>query len=415
VDTTPAAITKDLEEIHAKGIEGVILYDATDASLRGGSTKMALEGKGYKVVPTKDFPGAHSTPIPGARMPTWTPHSREMYRFAAKEAARLGVKLCVSVGLAGTSGPITPEYGQQKLLWSETDVAGPQTYDGILPSPNKGIPATARPAGKMVFNPSAEGKAASAQRPVAVLAVPDKEGFGPAEVIDLSTKTDAGGRLRWNAPAGQWKILRFAYAPTGMRNSWGLYTDSMSAEALDKTWEVTIGQMLKEMNSEERKGLFAVEDDSWESGEATWTGQFASEFRRLRHYDLIPWLPALVGKKIGGPDGAEAAKRDFYRTMADLIAKNHYAHLRELANREGLVCFSEAAGPNSAQLDDMLNCKGVDFAMGSSGLRLPIAPRPSGASCCATPRARTTSMASASRPARLSPPSDLFGRKPFLT
>ena len=45
-------------------------------------------------------------------------------RFAAKEAGRLGIKLVVTVGLAGTSGPIAPEYGQQKLVWSETAVTG---------------------------------------------------------------------------------------------------------------------------------------------------------------------------------------------------------------------------------------------------------------------------------------------------
>ena len=52
------------------------------------------------------------------------------------------------------------------------------------------------------------------------------------EVVHLSEKTDAAGRLNWDVPAGAWKILRFGYTPTGARNVWGLFTDCLSAEAL---------------------------------------------------------------------------------------------------------------------------------------------------------------------------------------
>jgi hypothetical protein len=377
VDTTPAAITADLEEMHAKGIEGAILYEAGAGSLRGAPSTMELVDKGFQEVRTDHFPGAHSTQIPGAPMPPWTPHSREMYRFAAREAARLGVKLTVSVGLAGTSGAIPPECGQQKLVWSETAVAGPQTFDSNLPVPDKNVPATMVPAGQMMASASFAG-ADNSQHPVAVLAVPVQDGVSAGQVINLSGKVDAAGRLRWDVPTGQWTILRFAYTPTGARNGWGLYTDAMSAEALDKTWDVTMGQLIKEMKPDERKGLIGVEDDSWESGNTTWTSQFAAQFQQLRHYDLIPWLPVLAGKKIGEPGAADGVKRDYYRTIADLIATNHYAHLRALAHRNGLTCFSEPAGPNSAQLDTMLNCKEIDMPMAE--FWMPSAHRPTPAS-----------------------------------
>ncbi len=354
VDTNQAAITRDLEEMHAKGIEGAIIYDTSATGVADASMKMVHANRGYQFVRTDDFKGAHSTGIPGAPMPTWTPHSREMYRFAAKEAGRLGVKLCVSVGLAGTSGRIEPEYGQQKLVWSETRLTGPRAYDGVLPVPNQAVPATARQAAKPAKETSKPGPFVQLQKPVAVLAVPARENFGSADVIDLSAKTDAGGHLHWDAPAGDWTILRFAHEPTGARNFWGLFTDHMSAEALDKTWDVTMGPLLKEMRPEERRGLFGVEDDSWEAGASTWTPLFLPQFQQLRHYDLIPWLPALAGKKMGGP----------FRTIADLIARNHYAHLHEITNRAGLVFFSEPAGPNTEELDYLLNCKQVDFAMG---------------------------------------------------
>ena len=377
VDTTRAAITKDLEEMHAKGIEGAFLWDSGGTALPGAPTKMVLQGKDYRVVPTQDYPSAHATPIPSPLMESWTPPARELYRFAAKEAGRLGIKLCIAVGLAGTSGPIPLEDGQQKLVWSETSVKGPQTFAGPLPAPNQDVTATFKPAlAKSAFVHARKKAKTYPIHDVAVLAVPDKPEFDPSEVIDLSGKFDTSGNLQWDAPAGSWKVLRFGYTPTGMANVWGLFTDAMSAEALDKTWGSTMGQLLKEMTPDERKGMVGVEDDSWEAGPTTWTPLFASEFLRLRGYNLIPWLPVLAGKHEKDPDAVTGVKRDYYRTIADLIAKNHYAHLRELANQNGLTCFSEAAGPNSAQLDTMLDCKGVDVAMAEFWMPSPHRPTP---------------------------------------
>jgi hypothetical protein len=374
VDTTPEAITKDLEEMNAKGIEGAILYDS---GVGGGleiSTKMVLQGRGFYQVKTTDYASGHIDPITLSSLNSWTPHARELIRFAAKEAARLGIKLCLSVGLASTSGPIAPDYGQQILVWSETAVTGPQSFDALLPAPDtevaptlgspQTISAGSKPAAPLTAPCPIHSKTKFTNAySIAVLAVPNRDEFSPDEVIDLSAKTDAAGRLHWDVPAGAWKILRFGYTPTGKKNVWGLFTDGMSAEALDKTWDATIGVMLKEMTPAERKGLYAIEDDSWEAGETTWTKLFPKEFKKLRGYDLIRWLPALAGKKMGEAESL-GVRRDFYRTIADLVAKNHYAHLGELARQNGLVSFSEPAGPNTPQLDLLKNCAGVDVAMG---------------------------------------------------
>lgn len=361
VDTTREAITRDLEEMRAKGITGVILYDSGGTTMYPQGFKMVLDGKGYSRVATEDYKGAYASRIPSEPMNSWEPHSRELIRWASREAGRLGIKLCLTVGLAGTSGNISPEDGQQKLVWSETGVTGPVSFDALLPMPKENVPSSASSA-SLVFR--AEGRGQFPLHDVAVLAVPDREGFDSAEAVNLTARTDASGRLRWAVPAGSWKILRFAYTHTGARNAWGTYTDAMSAEAMDRTWDVTMGPLLREMTAEERRGLMGIEDDSWESGVATWTKRFASEFQRLRGYDMIPWLPVLAGKKMGAASATEGFKRDFFRTIADLIATNHYGRLRELANRNGLLFFSEAAGPNSLQLDTLLNSKAADIPMG---------------------------------------------------
>jgi hypothetical protein len=376
VKTNHAAITADLEAMHAKGIEGAILYDSGVGDEMQGATKMVLGDKEYKQVPTTDFPGAHFSEIPAPPMQSWQPESRELVRFAAQEAARVGVKLVVTVGLASTSGDIPIEDSQQKLVWSETAIKGPAKFDDMLIEPKTAMQPSKNAVHSMVAEKFTLPEVAKYRHPIAVLAVPDREQFDETEVIDLTNKVDANGKLNWNAPAGAWTVLRFAYEPTGMRNAWGLYTDGMSKEALDRTWNVTMGSVLREMSPSERKGLYGVEDDSWEAGPTTWTRLFPAEFARLRGYDLIHWLPALAGKSMGNAGDAEAVRRDYYRTIADVIATNHYAHLGEIAHRNGLRFYSEAAGPNSGQLDPQQDLSGVDVPMGEFWVPSPHRPTP---------------------------------------
>jgi hypothetical protein len=376
VRSNRAAITADLEAMHAKGIEGAILYDSGVGDEMQGASRMVLGDKGYVEKKTTDFPGAHFTEVPSPPMPSWQPESRELVRWAAREAGRVGVKLVVTVGLASTSGDIPLEDSQQKLVWSETAFKGPMQANEVLAEPKTVMRPSERAVRSMVDERFTVPDVAKYRHEIAVLAVPDREGFDEDEVIDLTEKVGGDGRLHWAVPAGAWKVLRFAYEPTGMRNAWGLFTDGMSSEALDRTWEITMGRLLSEMTPAERKGVYGVEDDSWEAGPTTWTRLFPAEFAHLRGYDLVHWLPALAGKRMGEAGEAEAVRRDYYRTIADLIAKNHYGHLDEIAKRNGLKFYSEAAGPNSGQLDSQMDVSHVEIPMGEFWVPSPHRPTP---------------------------------------
>jgi hypothetical protein len=228
-DIPKATITRDLEEMKAKGITGCILY-GNQTGHWSWQGKVARAGNDYRSVRTGEYAGSYISPMPGDPLVTWSPHWRELVRFSARECARLGLDFVVCDGLANTSGNISEEYGEQKLVWSETSVQGSQTFDGKLPEPS-GIKR-----GEWHYH-----------RDVAVLAVPDQPGFSADDVINLTSKMDAGGHLHWDAPAGNWKVLRFVQVPTGARNGWGYFNDSMSAEAMDKQWDATMAPLLKEM------------------------------------------------------------------------------------------------------------------------------------------------------------------------
>jgi alpha-L-rhamnosidase len=365
-DTTPAAMTRDLEQMKAKGIAGFILYDTGSGHIRDRGAKpgdafmeyqykTVQVGKEFRYVKTDDYKDAYDSPLPTQPVAAWTPHWRELIRFVARESARLGLKFCLTVGLSDTSGAIAEEYGNQKLIWTETAVTEPATFDGILPeeppvqAPKKGAnrPDTAH-----------------YRRDIAVLAIPDAADFPASQVIDLTSRMNASGRLNWTPPSGSWKILRFSQVATGAYNDWGYFTGGMSTEAVDKTWEVTMAPLLEEMSPEERKGLIGVEEDSWEGGITTWTKHFPAEFKQRRGYDLTPYLPVLAGAKMADDATRQRVQRDYKLTIGDLMADYHYGHLEKLCKENELVFYSEAAGPNLNQADLMKNISRVDVAMG---------------------------------------------------
>src|ERR1017187_928993 len=174
-DTTPAAMARDLEQMKAKGIAGFILYDTGSGHIRDRGAKPSgafmeyqyktvLVGKEFQYVQTDDYKDAYDTPLPTAPIAAWTPHWRELIRFVARESSRLGLKFCLSAGLSDTSGPIAEQYGNQKLIWTETAPNGPAAFDGILPE---------KPPGEAPKKGAHQAATAHYRRDVAVLAIPD--------------------------------------------------------------------------------------------------------------------------------------------------------------------------------------------------------------------------------------------------
>ncbi|MEO8738054.1 MAG: glycosyl hydrolase [Edaphobacter sp.] len=370
VDTSPEAMTYDLEQMKAKGIAGFILYSNQAGSMQREIPKKILVERDnhfeYEFVKSDDYNDFHTTPVPFSPLPSWTPLWRERIRYVAKESGRLGLRFCLALGLAGTSAHIPEEYGNQKLIWTETSVNGSEEFDGIVPAIRPQEPQSGY------------------RCDIAILAIPDRSDFPSSQVIDLTSKMDEAGHLNWKPPVGNWRILRFSQVATGAHNQWGIFSDAMNPEALDKLWEVTMAPLLSEMSLEERRGIVGIEDDSWEGGEFSWTKNFPEEFKKRRGYDLIPYLPILTGFLVNGvtklyattpyqfdPAGIDMAdatvsqqiQRDYKLTISDLMADYHYGHLEKLCKENELIFFSEAAGPNLHQADLLKNTSEVDMPM----------------------------------------------------
>ncbi len=169
------------------------------------------------------------------------------------------------------------------------------------------------------------------------------------EVIDLTGKMDSDGTLSWTPPSGNWKIIRFGYSLTGKQNhpaspeATGLEVDKLNARAvkdyfenyLDQYKEATAGLMGK-------RGLQYMVTDSYEAGQNNWTPKMAEEFQRRRGYSLLTWMPVLTGAIIKSADESDKFLWDFRKTIAELIAENHYDQLTDILAKYGMKRYTES-------------------------------------------------------------------------
>jgi hypothetical protein len=152
-----------------------------------------------------------------------------------------------------------------------------------------------------------------------------------AQVIDLTDRMEADGKLSWSAPAGYWTILRIGHTPTGIYlfptpvGGLGLDCDKLSREAADFHYDQCVKPLLQEFGTTlTRRAMAYYHHDSYESGWQNWTAKFPENFRERRGYDLVKYMPALTGRAVGNIETTEKFLWDFRRTIGDLFADNNY-------------------------------------------------------------------------------------------
>lgn len=170
-----------------------------------------------------------------------------------------------------------------------------------------------------------------------------KDAIRTSDIIDLTGKMTADGKLECSLPAGRWRIYRFGWSITGKINhpaspeATGLEVDKLDPDAwmryfrtyLDLYKDAADG-MLGE------KGIQYLLVDSYEAGAYTWTPKLAKEFKARRGYDLLPWLPVLAGEIIGSSQMSERFLWDWRRTLGELFCEN-YDRINEIVNEYDLA------------------------------------------------------------------------------
>jgi hypothetical protein len=370
-NTTKETITRDLEQMKAKGFGGVLLVDANGSNQNGNEN-----------VPAGPLFGS----------PAWV----KLYVHALKEAARLHLEVSLNITSGwNLGGPdVKPEEASKVLTWSRSTVTGNTHFHMTLPDPpaqNGFYRRIAVLAYPLRHGAELAGAPESGRQPIRALpfktasketgfSMPDstplledyaevegEEDVELADVRDLSANVGNDGVLDWQAPAGEWEILRIGYTDSGARVStssgaWqGLAIDYLDHRAFDSYWRHTVEPLLAASKPYLGVSLKYLATDSWELGGTNWTEHFREEFRAHRGYDPLPWLPVVAGRIVKDRDSSNRFLSDLRRTVADLIVAEHYDVFARHARAYGLGIHPESGGPHGAPIDALETFRSVAF------------------------------------------------------
>ncbi len=241
---------------------------------------------------------------------------------------------------------------------------------GIKPEP----PPTDYEIAELVLHPGArvnrfEEKAAFSTLPdlyqFATPPVASPDAISKSDVIDLTSKMRADGTLDWTPPAGNWVILRFGYSLLGITNhpataeATGLEVDKLNRGFVKNYMESYLNSYKQTVGADfiGKRGVRYVINDSWEAGSQNWTDDMIEEFKKLRGYDPLAWMPVLAGRVVESAEASDRFLWDFRKTISDLIANEHYGQLEATLHEWGMGHYGESHEGGRAFVGDGMEVK----------------------------------------------------------
>ncbi len=208
-------MTKDLESMKEVGISNLIFLEVGIGVPRGSVDFMSEE---------------------------W----QDLYVHAVREAERLGIKILLGAGpgWCGSGGPwVKPEESMKHLVFSETEISGNKKVNIVLPVPEQrstpwhnlkneyyqdvvvyAVPNTAKPVIKDINEKALYERYPYSSYPGVKPYLPAPAEFDEPEeirslqqndVINVSEFLKPNGQFVWDAPEGNWTIVRMGIRVTG--------------------------------------------------------------------------------------------------------------------------------------------------------------------------------------------------------
>jgi hypothetical protein len=334
-----SGITKDLEALEDAGFGGATIFSISDTVTPWAGP--ILKGPTPEVIAFTE--------------PWWA-----LIHYAVKEARRLGLEIVIHncAGYESSGGPWIPaELAMQEVIASETKVNS--EFSGRLPRarvdlhPHAQFPDVYVPQVGHVDRPVVMARE-TYYRDIAVLALPSTGTARADQVINLTPEVSSNGDLKWNPPPGDWTIYRVGHTTTGAMiqpAAWegmGLECDKMNADAVAFHVNHVLTDMRKHLGDlmGRDKTMTTLYFDSYEAGDPNWTPAMPQEFQTRRGYDLIPWLPVLLGRVVESDAATKRFEGHFKQTVHDLYLEHYWGTASRLAQEAGLKFSAEPyAGP----------------------------------------------------------------------
>ncbi len=186
-------------------------------------------------------------------------------------------------------------------------------------------------------------------------------------VIDLTAKMRPDGKLDWTPPPGHWIVQRMGYSLTGITNhpaspeATGLEVDKLNRGYVKAYFEHYLDNYKSAVGPLMGKtGVRFVVTDSWEAGTENWTDDMLAEFATRRGYDAHPWLPVLTGRVVESAQASDRFLWDWRKTLADLVAENHYGQIAQSLHARGMGQYGESHEEGRATIGDGMEMKKAD-------------------------------------------------------
>lgn len=330
-------ITKDLEAMATHGVGAVMVMQMPDQAPYPQRWDF------------RDYPG---------KVKVLSDEWFSIVNHAVGEADRLGITFSIFIcpGWSHAGGPwVTPQRGLKKLVSANTKVKGPMQFNAVLEKAPRSIGMGGGNEMPAWFGAQSDQKLQELPafyKDVAVIAFPsgEKKGAIPVEkMIDLTSRMNADGTLKWDVPAGNWTIERFGIASENGVNhpapfeGTGLEADRMDPEAVRIVFDGMVGRILREAKAKGYRSFKAFETDSYEAGIQDFGLDYRDQFKKRRGYDCIPWLPSWLDKSrvVGSSELTERFRNDMTRTISELTAERFHKKLRALADENGVEWMIE--------------------------------------------------------------------------
>jgi alpha-L-rhamnosidase len=196
-------------------------------------------------------------------------------------------------------------------------------------------------------------------------AIAPAEAIAKSEVIDLTARMQPDGTLDWTPPPGNWAVLRFGYSLLGITNhpataeATGLEVDKLDRRFVKQYFDTYLDSYKETVGADMmgKRGIRYVINDSWEAGSQNWTDNMIAQFKKLRGYDPLPWMPVLAGHVVESAEASDRFLWDFRKTIADLIAVEHYGQLEETLHERGMGHYGESHEGGRAFVADGMEVK----------------------------------------------------------
>ncbi len=233
-------------------------------------------------------------------IPYLSPEYLEMVKYAIQEAARRDMEVAVTFGAGWRFGGfwVPPTQRSKVLTQGWMDVQGPGEFNQELPEykPPAGVHSS--------LDPDFRSEAPDENKVLAVVAAQvTGDRLDGASLVDLTNKLEHG-RLRWQIPTGQWRVMVFRLKYTGERNAttenltpqhWSV--DHFSKEAMRNYCEYLGGAFYDAFGPQFGKTVDSFFCDSFEimvlPQTIHWSYAALEQFKACKGYDLAPYLPAI--------------------------------------------------------------------------------------------------------------------------